>query len=111
MSVQIFGTKKCKNTQKALRFFKERGVQVHFVDLTQKKLSAGELRNVSRSVPLEDLIDKECQEYKKKNLAYMSFDLEETLLENPMLLKTPIVRSGQKSTVGHDPDGWKTFVD
>ena len=110
MGFQIFGTKKCKDTQKAIRFFKERNISVHFVDLTIKGPSAGELDNISRSVPLEDLIDVQSKEYKKQNLEYMTFDIREKLLEYPILIQTPIVRNGKQSTVGYQPEVWKNWL-
>ncbi len=108
--VQIFGTKKCKDTQKALRFFKERRIQIQFVDLTQRGMSKGELRNVARSVPLEELINPEDPTYEKQQLKYLQHDIEEKLLEFPLLLKTPVVRNGQKATAGHQPNVWKAWV-
>ncbi len=110
MAIQIFGTKKCKTSQKALRFFKERGIEVHFVDLKEKAMSKGELKNVSRSVPLEELIDTEGKEYEKRGLKYIQHDIEEILLEEPMLLRTPVARNGSKATVGYAPDTWKEWV-
>lgn len=109
MNIQIFGTKKCKTTQKAIRFFKERGIKIHFVDLNEKGLSKGELNNIGRCVPPEDLIDREGKEFKKSNLVYMDFDIMEKLFENSLLLKTPIVRNGNKSTVGECPSEWKSW--
>ena len=97
MLTQIFGTLKCKDTQKAIRFFKERRIQTQFVDLRQKGLSPGELRNVCRHVPLEDLIDTEGREY-------------EMLLEYPLLLRTPVVRSERGVTVGYYPETWKAWL-
>lgn len=61
--VQIFGTKKCKETQKALRFFKERNIKNQFIDLTQKGFSAGELKSISQNIPLEKLIDEKKQTF------------------------------------------------
>lgn len=109
MNIQIFGTKKCKKTQKAIRFFKERGMTFHFVDLNEKKISKGELKNILRSISLEELIDKECKEYKKQNLAYLSCDLEEKVLQFPLLLKTPIVRAENNVTAGDCPEIWKKW--
>ncbi len=111
MNIQIIGTKKCKDTQKAQRFFKERRIDFHFKDLNVKGLSKGELNNITRSIDLEDLIDKEGKQYKKRNLQYMVYDLEEELLEDPLLLKTPIVRNGNKSTVGYEPEIWKEWIE
>lgn len=110
MNIQIIGTKKCKNTQKAERFFKERRIQYHFKDLTIKGLSKGELNNITRAFELEDLLDKESKQYNKRNLEYMVYDLEEELLNDPLLLKTPIVRNGSKVTVGYEPETWNEWV-
>jgi len=100
--VQVIGTLKCKETQKVIRFFKERGIQVHFLDLNVKGISKGELTNISRSIPLEELLDKDSKEFQKKNLKFMVYDTEQLLLENSLLLKTPVTRSGGKSILGFD---------
>ena len=110
MNIQIFGTKKCKDTQKAERFFKERRIQFHFRDLTIKGIAKGELENIKRVIPLEDLIDKEGKQFKKRNLEYMVYDIEEELLTDPLLLKTPIVRNGKLATVGYKPEIWKEWI-
>lgn len=108
--IQIFGTKKCKDTQKAIRFFKERGIPVHFVDLPEKGISSGELRNINRVIPLDDLIDRDGKEFARRNLQYMKFDIETELLEDPLLLKTPIVRYAQKVSIGFDSETWKAWA-
>ena len=108
--IQIFGTKKCKDTQKAIRFFKERNIQIHYVDLAEKGISPGEYRNISRVIAPGDLIDENGKQYQKRNLKYMKFDIETELLDDPLLFKTPICRYKQKATVGHEPDTWKNWV-
>lgn len=110
MVIQIFGTKKCRDTQKALRFFKERQIDTQFIDLTQKGVSKGELDSIRRSVPLNHLIDTESREYDKRNLKYLVHDIEEQLLEHPLLFRTPIVRCGKKAAVGHEPDTWSIWA-
>jgi Spx/MgsR family transcriptional regulator len=109
MNIQIFGTKKCNNTKKAQRFFKERNIQIHFRDLTEKGISPGELQNISRAIDLDNLIDTESKQYKKRGMQFMVFDIEEELIEDPLLLKTPIVRNGKQATIGYEPDVWKTW--
>ncbi len=110
MNIQIFGTKKCRETAKALRFFKERGVKVHNVDLAEKGMSRGELTSVAGSVPYEDLIDKDGKEYNRMNLHYIKHDVEKVLLENPLLIKTPVVRNGKSATSGYAPEAWKGWI-
>lgn len=109
MNIQIFGTKKCNNTKKAQRFFKERNIKIHFRDLTEKGLAPGELQNISRAIDLEDLIDTDSKQYKKRGMQFMVFNTEEELLEDPLLLKSPIVRNGKQATIGYEPDIWKTW--
>lgn len=111
MNIQIIGTKKCKETQKAERFFKERRVPFHFRDLNEKGLSKGELENISVSITIEDLIDNEGKQFQKRNLAYMKFNIEEELLNDPLLLKTPIVRNGRKATIGFQQEVWKKWLE
>ncbi len=109
MNIQIFGTPKCQDTRKAQRFFKERGIPFQYIDLTAKGLSKGELNSVKSTVGIENLIDKEGKEYARKNLKYLTHNVEEELLNNPLLLKTPIVRNGPKATVGYTPDVWQEW--
>jgi arsenate reductase-like glutaredoxin family protein len=109
--IQIFGTPKCKDTRKAERFFKERRIKIQLIDLREKGISPGELRNISRAIPLEELIDTEGNQYEKRNLKYMKLDLEEELLDDSLLFKTPIVRYGHRATVGHQSEIWQEWVD
>jgi len=109
MNIQIFGTKKCRETQKAERYFKERRILFHFRDLTEKGISKGELENISSVIPLEELIDRDGKQFVKRNLKFMKYDIVEELLNDPLLLKTPIVRNGKQVTVGNEPEIWKTW--
>ncbi|MFA7420924.1 MAG: ArsC/Spx/MgsR family protein [Melioribacteraceae bacterium] len=110
MNIQIFGTKSCNDTKKAERYFKERRIQFHFRDLTEKGLAKGELDNITRVIPIEELIDNEGKQYKKRNMQFMVFNLEEELLSDPLLLVTPIVRNGKEVTIGYQPDIWKKWL-
>ena len=110
MNIQIIGTKKCKETQKAERFFKERNIQFHFRDLKIKGLSKGELDNIKRKNPVENLLNKDGKQFKKRNIEFMVFNTEDELLNDPLLLNTPIVRNGNLSTVGYEPEIWKEWI-
>ncbi len=110
MNIQIIGTKKCKDTQKAERFFQERRIQFHFRDLNEKGLTKGELDNICRTISLDDLIDRNSKRYKDRGMQFMVFDIEEELLSDPLLLKTPIVRNDKLATVGYQPEVWKDWI-
>ena len=112
MNIQIFGTKKCFDTKKADRYFKERGIKFQFIDLKEKGMSKGEFTSVKQAVGgLDKLLDENNKD--KNTLALLKYlsetDKEEKLLENQQLLKTPIVRNGKMATVGYQPEVWKNW--
>ena len=113
-TVQIFGTKKCADTRKAERWFKERRVTLHVVDLGQKGMAPGELRNVAARVGgFEALIDREGKRYLDKGLKYAAPTgprIEQALIDDPLLLRTPIARCEGRATVGYQPDVWQTWL-
>ncbi|AVQ44616.1 arsenate reductase family protein [Clostridium botulinum] len=111
MNIQIFGIKKCFDTKKAERYFKERKIKYQFIDLNIKGLSKGELQSIKSAIGLNELINKDSREYKKTNVGSIRTDSvkEDLLLNNPKLYKTPIVRNGKKSTVGYEPQIWKEW--
>lgn len=109
MNIQIFGTKKCRDTQKTERYFKERRIVYHFVDLAEKGLSKGELEKVKAVVGLEALLNRNGKEYSRLNMQYIVQNREEMMLKHPMLLNTPIVRNGPQATVGYCPDIWRDW--
>ena len=110
MNIIIYGTKKCNDTKKAQRFFKERNIPFHFRDLAEKGLAKGELNNITSKIQLENLIDKESKQFKKRGLEYMVYNIEEELLEDPLLIKTPIVRNGNLYTIGNDQKTWNEWI-
>ncbi len=111
MNIQIFGVKKCFDTQKAERYFKERKIKYQLIDLNQKGLSKGELTSVKASVGINNLINSKVKEYKILNIENIRNDSvkEELLLNNPRLYKTPIVRNGKLATVGYHSDIWQEW--
>ena len=109
MNIQIFGVKKCRETQKTERYFKERRISYHFVDLNEKGLSKGELEKVKAVVGVEALLNRSSKEYNRLNMQYIVHNREEMMLKHPMLLNTPIVRNGQQATVGYCPDIWREW--
>jgi arsenate reductase len=112
--VQVFGTRKCQDTRKAERYFKERGVRFQAVDLAEKGLSPGELRAVAARVGgIEALIDREGKPYVNQGLKHSAPTgprIEQLLLEDPLLLRTPIVRSDAGCTIGYQPDVWGKWL-
>lgn len=112
MNIQIFGKSKCFETKKAERYFKERGIKVQLIDIIQKGMSKGEFNSVKQAIGgCEELIDENCKD--KQLLGLVKYlregDKEEKILENPKLIKTPVVRNGNKATVGFQADIWKNW--
>lgn len=111
MNIQIFGTKKCFDTQKTERYFKERNIKYQYIDVNLKGLSKGELKSVRASIGLDKMIDQTSRDYNRLNMNRIGSSeiREEILLNHPALYKTPIVRNGQLATVGYQPEVWKDW--
>ena len=100
MNIQIFGTKKCNDTKKAERFFKERGIKYQFIDMKEKGMSKGEFTSVAQANGgLENMVNWEGKD--QDTLALIKYIAEEDKL------RTPIVRNGKQSTIGYCPEVWK----
>lgn len=114
-TIQIFGTKKCPDTRKAERYFSERNVRVQMIDLAKKGMSPGELRSVAARVGgFEALIDRGGKRYVDAGLAHAAptgARIEQKLSEDPLLMKTPVVRNGQDATVGYAPERWQQWIE
>ena len=112
-SVQIFGLSKSQATRAAERFFKERRVQIHFVDLSQKSMSPGEIKRFVDKFTLAALIDRDGKAYVDAGLQYMRMpdpDLLRRIEQEPKLLKMPLIRCGNLLSVGHDEAAWKKML-
>jgi Spx/MgsR family transcriptional regulator len=112
MSIQIFGTKKCFDTKKAERWFKERGVKCQLIDMKEKGMSRGEFNNVVNAVGgIDNLINDKAKD--KDTLTLMKYltdeDRIEKLFENQQLIRTPVVRCGKKAVIGFQPEIWKDW--
>jgi len=110
MEIQIFGVKKCSDSNKAERYFKERKIPCQYRDLTIKGVSKRELENILRFYSAEEVIDTAGKRYKDRNLKFINHDIEAELLEDPLLFRTPIVRFGNLVTIGYRPEVWKNEV-
>ena len=114
MEVQVFGTQKDQDTRRTLRFWSERRVKVHFVDLKERAASKGELQRFVQKFGLTALIDKESKRYQELGLGASRLPDERwlTLLsEEPLLLKQPLTRFGGKLTLGVNEPEWAAWVE
>lgn len=112
MNIQIFARGKCFDSKKAQRWFKERGIKFQLIDLDQKGLSRGEMDSVIKAVGgLENIIDYNSKDKDALLLKYLGSDSAkiEKLLENPRLIKSPIVRNGKQATIGYCPQVWEAW--
>lgn len=112
MNIQIFGTKKCFDTKKAQRYFKERGIRFQMIDLKEKEMSRGEFDNVCRALGgWQQLVDPNAKD--KQTLALLEAlvdgQQEDKLFENQQLFRTPVVRNGRQATVGYQPQVWQSW--
>ena len=110
MNIQIFGASKCFDTKKAQRWFKERRIKFQYIDLPSKGLSPREYQSVKQKIGFEGLLNTSSRAYEELYMPYISPSAqEEKLLENPVLFRTPIVRTGREATVGYCPEIWEKW--
>lgn len=113
MEVQIFGTRKCRDTQKATRFFKERRVRIHSVDLEERAASPRELRRFIEKFGTEALLDREGRRFRERGLHVADLNearIQSLLEEDPQLLRTPLVRQGNQLAIGNAPEEWRRML-
>jgi arsenate reductase-like glutaredoxin family protein len=110
LSVQIFGHERDQGTRAAIRFFKERRVAIHLVDLTRKPMARGELRRFVDRLGARALIDEDSKAWRDGGLGYLRMDdaeVVERLLADQTLLRLPLVRFGNEVAIGRDETTWK----
>jgi len=113
MEVQIFGVRKSADTRKALRFFAERRIKTHFVDLDERAASPGELKRFVQRFGVERLIDRESRRFDELGLRHARLSDDrwlEKLADEPLLLVMPLVRNGNALTVGLAEQDWKAWT-
>ena len=113
MEVQVFGLKKSADTRAALRFFAERRVKVHFVDLLERAASRGELTRFVQRFGIDALLDRDGRRFTELGLAAARYSPErwlERLADDPLLLRVPLVRYQQNLTVGANQETWRSWT-
>jgi arsenate reductase-like glutaredoxin family protein len=113
MEVQVFGIRKSPDTRKALRFFAERRVKTHFVDLLERAASPGELKRFGQKFGIEALVDRQSRRFADLGLGAARLSDErwlDRLVAEPLLLRMPLVRHGSQLTVGDATETWQTWV-
>jgi arsenate reductase (glutaredoxin) len=113
LNVQVFGLKNSHATRAAERFFKERRVTIHLVDLKQKPMAAGEIKRFIDRFGLAGLIDTEGKAYIDAGLKYLKLSDAELLGKierDPKLLRLPLVRAANGLSIGHDEESWKSML-
>jgi arsenate reductase len=113
LEVQIFGVRKSADTRKALRFFSERRVKTHFVDLMERPASLGELRRFAQKFGVAALVDRDSRRFDELGLRYAQLSddrLLEKLAEEPLLLRLPLVRNANQLVIGADEATWKSWM-
>lgn len=114
MEVQIFGVKKSADTRKALRFFSERRIKTHFVDLMERPASLGELRRFAQKFGVNALVDRDSRRFDELGLRYAQLSDDrwlEKLSEEPLLLRLPLVRNGNQVLIGADESVMRSWTE
>jgi arsenate reductase-like glutaredoxin family protein len=112
-NIQVFGLDDSQATRAALRFFRERRIVVHYVDLRKKPIAAGELRRFTDRLGAAACLDTDSRQYKEQGLAYLATDtagVTARLLADVRLLRLPLVRYGDDVTAGKSEATWRDWL-
>jgi len=112
-NIQVFGMDDSAATRNTLRFFRERRIVVHYVDLRKKPIARGELQRFVERLGAPALLDTEARAYREQGLAYLSTDtsgIVGRLLADSRLIKVPLVRYGDEVTAGKAEATWKAWL-
>jgi len=112
-SIQVFGLEDSQSTRAALRFFKERRVAIHFVDLRRRPIAPAELRRFVDRLGAREVADTDGKAWRDAGLGYLRMDdaeLGERLLADVRLLRLPLVRSGNDVSAGRAEATWKAWT-
>ncbi|MFL5675238.1 MAG: arsenate reductase family protein [Chloroflexota bacterium] len=111
--IQVFGRDDSSATRAALRFFRERRIVVHYVDLKKRPIAAGELQRFTQRFGAAALIDQTSRHYRDAGLAHLASDeaaITRRLLADARLLRLPLVRHGNAVTAGPDEATWASWL-
>ena len=111
--VQVFGLAGDTATRAAQRFFKERRIEISFVDLRKRPLAPAELRRFVERLGAPALLDSSSRAYRDAGLGFLTMDdtaIAERLLADPRLLRLPLVRFGNEVAAGRDEATWKSWI-
>ena len=114
MNIQIFGVRKSSDTRKALRFFAERRIKTHFVDLLERPAAKGELRRFVDRFGITSMLDSNSKRFQELGLRHARMSDEswlEKFAEEPLLLRMPLVRNENQLTIGADETTWKKWME
>jgi arsenate reductase-like glutaredoxin family protein len=113
VEVQVFGVKKDADTRKALRFFAERRVKTHFVDMLERAASIGELKRFAQKFGVSALVNRESKRFQELGYAHAQYSDErwlEKLADEPLLLRMPLTRQANRLTIGLAESEWKAWL-
>jgi arsenate reductase-like glutaredoxin family protein len=113
LEVQVFGIRKSADTRKALRFFSERRIKTHFVDLAERSASRGELTRFAQKFGVDALLDGSSLRFRDLGLTHARLNDDQwlaRLVDEPFLLRLPLVRCGNRLTIGVDEDAWRDWT-
>ena len=111
--IQVFGRDDSPATRAALRFFRERRVVVHYVDLKKRGIAPGELQRFSQRFGAAALLDPTARPYREQGLEHLTLDgagITARLLADSRLLRLPLARHANAVTVGPAEETWATWL-
>jgi Spx/MgsR family transcriptional regulator len=106
----IYGIKTCGSVRKALKFFKENGIEYEFFDFKKEQVNETKIREWLTKTDIKKLFNNRGTKYRTLKLKELNLDDEgkiSWLAKENMLIKRPVVEYNNELIVAFDESVYK----
>lgn len=103
--MKVYGIKTCGSVKKALKFFKDRGIEYEFIDFKKQSVDEQKIAQWLEEVELSKLFNSRGTKYRMLKLKELNLDdagKKSWLAKENMLIKRPVIEYGKNVVVGFD---------
>ncbi len=108
--MKLYGIRNCDTVKKARKWLEEQGIAHDFHDFKKDGLDASRLQRWEQAVGWETLLNRRGTTWRKLpdevRDTISAQSAHELMLENPSIIKRPVVEHGDNVSVGFKADDW-----
>jgi len=108
--MQIYGIKNCDKVRAALKWGQQKGLDVQLHDYRVDGLDAELLNGFTAHFSLDTLVNKRSTSWRALSDAQRTQLTPEVVLQQPTLIKRPLVQLNGQFVLGYAPDAWEQLL-